>query len=621
MAKVVVGAEVTVGTDQASKSVGSLKQQLREAQADVAALSDKFGATSTAAINAAKKAANLKDAIGDAKALTNAFNPDAKFKAFGSAIQGVVGGFTALQGAQALFGSESKELEKTLLKVQGAMALSQGLNALGEAGDAFKTLGKQAVLAFQAIKSAISSTGIGLLVVALGTIVAYWDDIKAAVSGVSAEQEKLSSSSKANLKAEQDKLDALDSQDAILKLQGKSEKDILKSKIAQTEKVIQKSEIELEGSIQLTKSQVEAAKRNKDILQGILEFVSAPIALTLRAIDKIGSIVGKNFGLSEGFYGGISKLVFNPEEVQKEGDKSVEEQQKALVKLKIQRANYLLQVQAINKNAADEAAKKAKQSADDLAKINEDIEKKAQDIATDNANKSNERRKKEFEDKQAHLKNLADLDLKDSANRELSLQERIDKINERERLANQIVFANEDERTAYSKANAEARKQIAIDEAQSKVDAAQFYADSLNAIADLIGRDTAAGKALAVASALTSTYLSAQKAYESQFKPLAIVDSPVRGAIAAGVAVASGLANVKKILAVKIPGRSGGSANLGSGSSFVTAPIAPQIGGTQLNQQQVNQLSSATNRAFVLESDVTGNQERIERLNRAARIN
>jgi len=39
-----------------------------------------------------------------------------------------------------------------------------------------------------------------------------------------------------------------------------------------------------------------------------------------------------------------------------------------------------------------------------------------------------------------------------------------------------------------------------------------------------------------------------------------------------------------------------------------------------LNQGQINQLSSATNRAFVLESDVTGNQERIQRLNRAARI-
>ncbi len=71
----------------------SLKAQLREAQQEVQALSDKFGATSAQAINAAKRAAELKDAIGDAKALTDAFNPDAKFNALSSSIGGVVNGF------------------------------------------------------------------------------------------------------------------------------------------------------------------------------------------------------------------------------------------------------------------------------------------------------------------------------------------------------------------------------------------------------------------------------------------------------------------------------------------------------------------------------------------------
>jgi len=53
----------------------SLKAQLREAQQEVQALSDKFGATSAQAINAAKRAAELKDAIADAKDLTDATPP------------------------------------------------------------------------------------------------------------------------------------------------------------------------------------------------------------------------------------------------------------------------------------------------------------------------------------------------------------------------------------------------------------------------------------------------------------------------------------------------------------------------------------------------------------------
>jgi hypothetical protein len=121
-------------------SVGTLKQQLKEAQREVEALAAKFGATSEQATNAAKKAAELKDQIGDAKALTDAFNPDAKFNAFGSALQGVAGGFSAVQGAMGLVGVESSAVEATLLKVQSAMALSQGINSVMAAKDSFTNL-------------------------------------------------------------------------------------------------------------------------------------------------------------------------------------------------------------------------------------------------------------------------------------------------------------------------------------------------------------------------------------------------------------------------------------------------------------------------------------------------
>ena len=122
-------------------NLGSLKSQLREAQAEVAALSDKFGATSREAVNAAKKAGELKDRIGDAKALTDAFNPDAKFKALTASLGGVAGGFSAVQGGMALLGVESENTQEAILKVQSAMALSQGAQAVGESVDSFKQLG------------------------------------------------------------------------------------------------------------------------------------------------------------------------------------------------------------------------------------------------------------------------------------------------------------------------------------------------------------------------------------------------------------------------------------------------------------------------------------------------
>jgi hypothetical protein len=137
----VINLKINDNIDDATASTKSLRTQLREAQQEVAQLSDKFGATSKEAVNAAKRAAELKDAIGDAKALTDAFNPDAKFKAVSASLTGVAGGFSAVTGAMGLFGKESEEVEQAILKVQSAMALASGVQAVGESIDSFKQLG------------------------------------------------------------------------------------------------------------------------------------------------------------------------------------------------------------------------------------------------------------------------------------------------------------------------------------------------------------------------------------------------------------------------------------------------------------------------------------------------
>ena len=201
----VIDIQIQSNSEQA---VGSLRTQLKNAQADVAALSDKFGATSIEAINAAKRAGELKDRIGDAKGLTDAFNPDAKFKALSSSLSGVAGGFAAVQGGMALFGAQSEDVEKTLLKVQSAMALSQGLQSVGESIDSFKQLGavlkstsavqkvmtattaaytfvnQAATTGLKLFRLALIGTGIGAIVVGLGLLIANFDKVKETIMKV-----------------------------------------------------------------------------------------------------------------------------------------------------------------------------------------------------------------------------------------------------------------------------------------------------------------------------------------------------------------------------------------------------------------------------------------------------
>jgi len=152
---------------EVESNLGSLKSQLKAAQAEVSAMSEKFGATSIEALNAAKAAAKLKDTIGDAKALTDAFNPDAKFKALTASMSGALNGFQAVEGAMGLFGAEGEAVQKTLLKVQSAMALAQGVDGLLEAQDAFKTFGATAINAFKGIATAIKANPLGLLITAI----------------------------------------------------------------------------------------------------------------------------------------------------------------------------------------------------------------------------------------------------------------------------------------------------------------------------------------------------------------------------------------------------------------------------------------------------------------------
>lgn len=436
MEKKIVSLQVNDNIDETTKSVVSLKTQLRQAQQEVAELSEKFGATSKEAVEAAKKAAILKDTIGDAKNLTDAFNPDAKFKALSSSLSGVASGFAAYQGALGLAGVESKDLEKQLLKVQSAMAIAEGLQGLGEAKDSLKQLKAVGVNAFNAIKTAIGSTGIGLIVVAAGAIYAYWDDIKEAVSSVSAEQKNLNAISKQNLDTEQKKLDTIGSQDNILKLQGKSEKEILKIKIAQTDQVIKASEIQIEQSIATSKAQTEAAKRNQDILAGVLKFVSVPLTLLLKTVDSLGKALGKDFGLEDKVFGGLSSFVFDPIQTKKEGDAVVAEQRKALAKLKNDRAGLQLSINSIDKQASDESANRLKESNDKALeaskKSKEQREKEAQEardfqIGIDNANRERkvaEALLKEEDDAKVLAAATADierLDAEDENNKKRSL--------------------------------------------------------------------------------------------------------------------------------------------------------------------------------------------------------
>jgi hypothetical protein len=143
------------------------------------------------------EAARLEDQIGDTRARVSILASDTfKFDAAVQATQGLAAGFEIAQGAAALFGSESEDLQKALLKVQAATAIANGVQQVANLlleESAIKTLvlaRAESVLAvvtgtstgaLKALRIALAATGIGLLVIGLIALVENFDKVKRAL--------------------------------------------------------------------------------------------------------------------------------------------------------------------------------------------------------------------------------------------------------------------------------------------------------------------------------------------------------------------------------------------------------------------------------------------------------
>ena len=638
MANEIVGFDLQFGGGkQAEETVISIKKQLRDATAQVALLAEKYGVTSKEATEAAKRAGQLRDQIDLSNQLINGFNPDTKFKAATSALSGLASAFGGLQGAIGLFGVESEDVAKTLLKVQSALALSQGLEALGELKDSFNVLKSVVLDAFKAIRAAIGSTGIGLLVIALGAIVAYWDDIKELLGGVSSEQKKVLADTQKTADAQKKNLDAITESENLLKLQGKSEKEILGIKIKQTEESIKSQVALLETQQSVAKSQEEIAARNKQLLQAVISIIALPLTFLLTSVDQVGKALGKDFGLQAKFAGGIAGLVFDPEQVKAEGEKTAKETNKQITKLKNDLAGYKLDVSKINQAAADKELKKREEEADKEIALNESRIKRLFELqkigGTDYENKLADLKAQYVIDQElfaGHQEALLQIEKKYELQKfELAKERRklfekeadeyaekqfkkLDKQADKEakeKLKTQNLLINAVNTSIQKGADAEVKiRKLTEDEKLGVI------SNGLRTAAQLAGEGTVLSKALGIVDATINTYVGASRALKDLPAPFSF--------IAAAATIAQGLMTVQSIINTPVPG--GASDTSGSMSPrLMSAPVTPSFtpnAPTQLDQTSLNAIGNVAARAYVVESDITGSQKRIRRIENSARI-
>jgi hypothetical protein len=622
----------------------SMKSEIKELTIAAQQAVMQFGEFSPEASKAEKALAGARDRMEDFNDRVKAVNPD-RFSKINTVVQGVASGFAAAQGAMALFGNESKDFEKTMIKLQGAMALSQGLEGLGKIqqqfGAIFKDVVSGAKKAFAAIKAGIGSTGIGLILVALGAIVAYWDDIKEAVSGVSEEQKDLLKNTEKMVEANQKSYDNISASENILKQQGKTEKEILQMKIAALKVSITDLSAQLETQESIQQAQIDTAKRNRDILQGIIRFIFAPLSILLKTVDKVGEALNQDFGLEEGFSKGIAEMVFNPKEVEDESNAAIQKSKDGLRKMRNDIAGFEESIKSIDKKAAEDK-KKINDDADQkeldrLAKVGEEKKKKTADTlaaeasARDAARQKElalltdegERIDKEYTNKLVTLEEAKAAELKaigDNAEAKAAIEKKYNDL--------KIVALTELEAAELKLAEDQRVKQKEIDDQQA-ADQAKATADALandaaikqskqdlfdasiglaNAVIGLVGEQTAAGKVLALGTIAADTAMSISNA-------MTVTTSPSPDNVATGGI--AGIAKYVALAAMILNNAKRAKDILKGGQPSASAPA--QMNGGGMPQMSAPNISSSLptvgqfdTKVFVTEGDIRRTSDRVD---------
>jgi hypothetical protein len=665
----------------AVESIGNVKKALKEANAELINAQSNFGDYSQEAIKAAKRVAELKDKISEARETADLFDPGKKFQVFAGAINAVAGGFSAVQGALGIVGAESEELQKSLLKVQSALALSQGLSAITDSAKDFQRLATvvktNVVSAFSTLRGAVIATGLGALAVVIGLVIANFDKVKRAVLnaipglgkfastvgnvinaftdliGVTnaasrAEQQRQAIFTKAaagtkiinegidrQIKllqaqgAEQGKLDALRKQQINNELNDlkklADQKGILRGEDAKKYKDLQNDLQVIDATAQKTREDAakQAAQRGsanankygesqkKQDEQLANERLEAQKEALLKLSELNNEIFLSTFKDENEKKRVELNLAFNKEREEIIANTKISEEIKNQLIVAL-RTKLNSELEAINQ------AEKEKKAAADAKMLEDAATQIAKEDELEFANLQKKFAKTQDDDKKQAAKDLADLDKKLAKN-ETDLQLEKDLLDQRDALLEE-QFANslitEDQYTANVEANAKARVDIAKKEADQKIALAQQSAAALTALSDIVGKETAAGKALAVSAALINTYLGITAGVKLGF-PAAIP--------AVAIAAATGFSAVKNIIATKVPGgaSSGGAGNMTAPNVSAVAPIAPaqpQAQTTSLNTETINALGNQAIRSYVVESDVTSNQQRIAAIQQRARF-
>jgi hypothetical protein len=555
---------------QAATVYEDLGDAVAKTQREAEALALQFGINDKRTQDAIKVAGQYKQQLEQLDQAVDANRGNTQ-KLFG-AIQGVAAGFEVAAGAMALFGGESKELDKVLVKVQGAMVFAQGLRDLKEFAPAIKAINSgflNMIKTLKGVKLALAATGIGALVAVVGLfgeqIGQLFDSLKEKFKGFTDSIGLTNFAAEEAIQKQEQLINVLNRELALMEARGESEAALFQKRleIAKQEEILANQKLAMlkQGEEGYTDAEKSALDVSNNILI-IQENENARLkALNDEKLKAQADFNQQQFKLQQEEYLANKQQLKELEELirQYQLDRfKIEEE--GFVNIRGKRTlNNLLLTNDLKAQFSIEASELRIQKEKDLQFLEEIF-------------------LKELISREQYQQRKAQIDKYYQAQEEQRQNDiKIARLNEAQEIANSTLSIYGDLYEALSSTQAQESK--------------KYFKAQQN---------------LAIATSIVDTYFAANKAYLSQIIP-GDPTSIIRAQIAAGVAIAQGLARIAVIRKQKYnpqssPSAPGSLGNSNSGSGLINVPT------TRLPQSQ--DILTQERRVYVLEGDITRTQRR-----------
>jgi DNA repair exonuclease SbcCD ATPase subunit len=360
--------QTATAADNTAKGFTSAKAELRALNQQLL----QMDSSSEEFKKASERAAELKDNISDLSAEISANAGNA---------------FEGLSNNVGLFGSRLMDLD---LKGAG-QALSGMATAVGkidfktlkdEIGGLIQGLGKlaKAVLANPYLMLAAA---VALIVANFDTIIKQFPAIEKGLTGINEQERELLDLQTKRAEQAKKNYDNISATENTLKLQGKTEKEIRDMKIAAIQAAIQEAKVRLETQRGQEKAQIETAQRNREILEGFIKWINAPLYLLLSTVDKIAGWVGQTTNLAEGLTTLAADLLIDPKQQQADLQKSFEEQENTIRDMENSLAGFRLEQKKADKDASDKSKKTQEEAAKEALEKEKELKKSLIQIQQD----------------------------------------------------------------------------------------------------------------------------------------------------------------------------------------------------------------------------------------------